>query len=132
MAGCAQTPEQARQSKSAAVQEFTRAVPANAPIQLDDFFFANTSCEAIDFTLQITKEPSNGQALIQPSQTTLAVGQAKSGNPSPQCMGKVIASKAVVYRPNAGYSGPDSFEARFVNSRDPSRQKTIRYLLTIQ
>jgi len=134
VASCAQTQPSTNgnSKKVAATKEFTRAVPANAPIKLDDFFFANSACEAIDFTLQITRQPSNGQAIIQASSTTLSVGQAKSGNPSPKCMGRVIASKAVVYRPNNGYTGPDSFEARFANSRDPSRQKTVRYLLTIQ
>ncbi len=134
MAGCAQTPDgqASTTKKKAAVKEFQRAVPVNEPILLDNFFFANAQCQAIDFTLQVTKKPQNGTAQVKPSTIKLEASRVKVGKPNPTCMGQVIASKELVYQPYSGYTGRDILEATFTNSRNPALSKTVRYLLTVQ
>ncbi|MEM9604847.1 MAG: hypothetical protein AAGA11_18425 [Pseudomonadota bacterium] len=83
----------------------SRSVVAGGEIVLDNFGFWNKDCQARSFTRKITQKPANG--VITYRDAKYVVPERVGIGTSTGCVGQSVASKEVVYTPNAGFLGKD-------------------------
>lgn len=81
---------------------------------LRDFYALQVTCEPVDWVkVFIVAQPQHGKAALTKRQTPIFYSDP---DPRKACNGKMAESTAVTYRPEAGYSGVDSFVVEVINS----------------
>jgi hypothetical protein len=76
-------------------------VPSGQEVQLAVLNNTAGECAGLPVPeVRIAKAPQGGVIIIR-------FGQTKFGPDAPQCAGRQVPGLAVLYRPNAGFSGPD-------------------------
>jgi hypothetical protein len=105
--------------------EFVRYAFAGKSMQLQYLYAMDIDCSVTDtWIFEITKKPEHGTAEIV-SQTFFPM--YPKDNPRFRCNEHKIEGQVLIYKPNAGYKGPDSFTFQEIGPSGLAWEKTFRF-----
>jgi hypothetical protein len=105
--------------------EISRVVAADQDMRLDFLYSINPDCTSIGYaTIRIVEQPKHGTITIENS---TGFTNFPADNLRAECNKRRSDGVAIIYRPEPGYTGPDSvdFDAIFASGTLSKRHYTI-------
>jgi hypothetical protein len=103
------------------------ATAPGTPVVLGNYAFWNKDCEAQTTTISVSEEPLNGT--IEISDGVYEVPEKVRIGDSGPCVGKLVDSQKVIFRPAVGFTGKDSVSLVVSGHRGSVQD---RYAITVQ
>ena len=95
---------------NAVVREKFVETPKGTEVELGNYAFWNGECKARAFRLEVIEQPANGTVRLE--RAIITVYNNPSFGESGPCVGQIIESKKLHYKPADGFAGTDRFKVR--------------------
>jgi len=100
------SPAQPPISQARSERTFNREVLADNEARIAAMNWVNTDCSSGELpTLRFASQPQNG--VTRTEEVTIPIDRPTNGNLA-SCNGKPVQALAIFYKPNTGYTGPDT------------------------